>query len=536
MGLLVLALLLPDEALARGRGGSFGSRSSSSRSSSWGRSRSSSSRSTSTRSSSWGSSSRSSSRPSSSSSWGSRPATTTSRPAASATVSRPPRASAADVAAHRKAVQANSFGRQEGHFSSPVQARTEAIEDFSKKYSSQYPTTFKEKPGTRPEYIPDAVETAGKQAKVEYHVENNVGGYYYLNSAGHWILYNLAADAARRDRYMYRHGYDPSGQVYVDHSHGHRSRSGGGWGWILFALVLILILGGIVFYYYVGPGATLSPPVRKKERRSEPDPPEKPTMTPPPPPNRTTLDTTRVDYWQAIRPGDIVTLKDRETLELLMEEKRPNFARGLDLTVKIVRRITEQRELMHWVLCEFEQVHLQGEDQTWYLLVKVVDEAFDLRVLFVPADFQPGSRAELLDAGARWLFKPPADENNFRPGELEWTEEIDQTLDDGQTLLYRQKPQGLLFGTLVEEPKPSGLKEPQFVSILEYQANRDCENPELVLLEIGGVELADYSQVHSEAEARAAQWAAERASAGGGYVLLLQGANASTQDLELMQV
>ncbi len=486
---LLLALVPPGEALAaRGSKGSF--RGSSGSKGGWGRS------STPARPAPR---SAPASKPSAPSNWGSRP----SAPPRVAPAPRPPQASDADAAAHRKAVQSNPFG---GAFPSEREARDRAVEDFKKKHAPQYPSVYKEKPQARPEHIPDTVTVDGKPKQVEYRVENGTGGYYYRDALGRWILYDMLADAARRDNYMYRHGYDPSGTTYV--GGGGRSGGGGGWVWVLLGVVVVLALAGIVYYYYVGPGSVLPGAAKKPEK--------KPEAGRPPPQGGAAQDASKAAHWESVRPGDILTLKDEQTLELLMKENRPGFTRGLDLTVKVVRRIAEQRGLMRWILYEMEKVRLEGEDQTWYVLVKVVDDAFDLRVLFVPPDFRPGSRSDLVDGGARWVFKPPADESDFRLEELEFVDEIEQALDDGRAVLYKKKPQGILFGELTEEPAPSGITGPQFVSVLEYRADADGDNPELLLLEIGGA----------------------GPGAGGpaaGYVLLLQGANVGTQDLELMR-
>jgi hypothetical protein len=230
-----------------------------------------------------------------------------------------------------------------------------------------------------------------------------------------------------------------------------------------------------------------------------------------------TGDRNRPDYWQSIKVGDIITLKDEQTLELLMKGNRPGFARGVDLTVQRVRRIVEQKDLMKWTVYELEKLRVPGGEETWYLALKEVDDAFDLRLMFVPPDFTPGSRADLLAAGCRWLFQAPPDENNFRPGELEYTETIEQTVE-GRVVVYRRKPQGLLFGAMTEEPKPSGLEEPQFVAVLEYRAEGETENPELLVLEIGGVRADDRPGTPDE----------------GGFVVLLQGTNVSTSDVERM--
>lgn len=524
---LALLLLVPADVWGKGRSsGSFGgSRSSgsfgrSSSSSSWGRSSTPSKPSTPSISAP--------SRPSTpSSSWGSRPAA----PPPIIVARPPPRASKADELAHQKAVQANTFGKS-GTFKSQDEARQAAEKDFREKHGPALPSTFKEKPATRPDHIPETVVVGDQTRPVVYRVENNVGGYYYDDPVRGWILYNLMADSMHRDRVMYTRGYDPSGHHYTHTSTYSttqtRSSSGSSnaWVWIGIILIVVLVIGA--WYVYS---------LRSMQPRSPV--PQATNDKPKPAPARAApaLTTkTEASHWDRLKPGDHINLKDRQTLELLMGEGARSFALGADLTVRRVQRIVERNDLMQWSVCELEGIPLKDAEDTWYLVVKRVDEEFDLRVMFVPSDFRPGTRADMMNWGVRWLFKPPEDENHFRPGELDFTDEIDQTLDDGRTVVYRAKAQGILFGTMTEEPRRSGLEQPQFAAVLEYRADAECDNPELLLLELGGVKLPNFKGVESAEQARAIEAAARDASRDGGLIVFMQGVNVGTQDVDVLPV
>jgi hypothetical protein len=70
--------------------------------------------------------------------------------------------------------------------------------------------------------------------------------------------------------------------------------------------------------------------------------------------------------------------------------------------------------------------------------------------------------------------------------------------------------------------------------VLEYRSDEHPENPELMLLEIGGVTLPDFKGVRNEDQARAIEQAAARKSRDGGWVMMLQGANVGSQDVDLL--
>lgn len=342
----------------------------------------------------------------------------------------------------------------------------------------------------------------GQTYNVQYHVYNGTGGYYYQNSLGQWVLYSVMADALMRDRYMSRYGYDHTGNYYVRHpTHPYRTepRRKSSWGWVWFAVILIIIIVIIaiaIHYYSVWKEKKefeqRRQQVQKKQAKKEAQ--------------RLIGDPFASSYWKNLRVGDILTVKDQQTIEALMRTKGRSYARGLDLRVKIKHVITERNDGMHWYWYDLEWDDVSGLENR-HLVVKIVDDAFDARILSEPADFPQGSRYDLLDQGHEWLFLPPEDEDNYNPEDLSFTEEIIQTLDE-QEIVYKIKPQGTLFGEMTTTPKQSGIRDPQFVSIVEYSSEQQCASPELILLEIG-------------------------AARGDGFIMMLQGSNVSPHEIEV---
>lgn len=218
------------------------------------------------------------------------------------------------------------------------------------------------------------------------------------------------------------------------------------------------------------------------------------------------LDKYHYVFWERIFPGAVVTLQDRQTIEFLMREGQDGFACGIDLEVKVVRKIIEKARRMKWFVHELEPLRFSESESTWYLVVKVVDALFDIKVMYIPDDFCPGNRSELISSGCTWIFLPPDDVSNFDPNKLAFAEIIDQTLDDGRQVQYEQKRQGILHGNMIERGETASQRES--ACVLEYQANIDCENPELLLVEISGGSTTEH-----------------------GLILLLQGGNVNVTDV-----
>ena len=214
------------------------------------------------------------------------------------------------------------------------------------------------------------------------------------------------------------------------------------------------------------------------------------------------IDRDRVRSWLRVKPGDFVTLKDAETLSLLLDAGKG--VAGVDLQVKSAWAISQIKGPIRWRVCELEPAQLADGEATWFLVVKAVDDEFDVKVMFVPDDFTPGHRQDLLESGSQWVFEAPADESNFSVDELEFAAVIDQTLDDGTKVNYRRKAQGVLFGGVRIDGG-----DPKFATVVEYAADVECDNPELFLLELG------------EPDASGAVW-------------LYQGANVGTEDVDVI--
>ena len=224
-------------------------------------------------------------------------------------------------------------------------------------------------------------------------------------------------------------------------------------------------------------------------------------------PRPRTDDPLKPSYWQDVEPGDLLTLKNEQTIELLMESGRDHFASGVDLRVRTVHDLVERNQLLSWHWYELESFHAGGREHNWSVFVKRVDQDFDLRITFEPPDFPMGDREQQIAWENYWLFNEPANPDHFNPGDLEFVDELPQEIH-GKVTVYKKKPQGSLYAEMRTVPKPRGVKQPELVQVVEYLTEQDHPNPELILLEIG-----DHPR--------------------GGFIRLFQGTNVQANDLEL---
>ncbi len=483
--IIAVALLAPGIALARGGGGGggrggggFGGGGRSSwgggGSSSWGGSRStsggSSGRSTWGGGSTWGSG-RSTS-PSSPSFGGGRSSATTARSS-----------SATDRALYNQArTQGTAFSN-----------RDSAASDFKSRYGSQYTSRFSREPSARPTYIPQSTMVGGRSVTVIYN--GGFGGYGYYHPLTHaWIMYDMMADAAMMNMMMSNRGYyygAPPPVVYTSYFP---------WGFFFFFIFAFIVVAIIVSsirrrraqeVVYVDPYSGATVIETYEEPVYAPAPPSAPVYGSAPvyhTPDRHVEEPVFSigSPWGGITLDSVIMLSDQQAIQDSI--KAGNGAVPRNYTVVGIRTIVEQRQMATWKL-----YRLNDSEQELWLMAKMVDGATDLRVYYALPDdsFHPGNRRDLIERGDTWLFQQPADPQHFTYDALEYTYAITGPSEDGKPpVTFALKEQGVLNGAMTAEPPEPGIVNPIFVTLAEYQApDGATDNPELLLLEIGGVDI-----------------------------------------------
>lgn len=220
-------------------------------------------------------------------------------------------------------------------------------------------------------------------------------------------------------------------------------------------------------------------------------------------------DLRKADFWQQVAPGHLVVVSDAQAL---LEAVRQDLDAegGLNYEVKRVLRLKELSALAEWVL-----VRLEGADEIW-LMAKIVGDAVDLRLYFEVPEFPPGNRADMLDQDMYWLFEDPGPDWQDCYEVLQFAQAITVDQEPGEagtptSTCYRQKPWGTLYGQCRETPA-SPLGEPYAAAIIEYQTEDPSDNPELLILELGG-----------EQETK------------GGYITMMLGCPAEPSELRVFQ-
>lgn len=195
------------------------------------------------------------------------------------------------------------------------------------------------------------------------------------------------------------------------------------------------------------------------------------------------LDIDNKDFWKGIHPGSTITLKDKQAIEDSME--KGNGMKGMDYMVKTVYRLNELNGLAEWYL-----FLLDDSGEAIWVMVKIVEQDIDLRVYFEHPQFEPGNRKDMVEQENLWLFMEPENPADFLYNDLKFALQIEIEEDNDEVLVYRQKGFKEMHCRCRLMPKSSGMNDP-VATVVEYQVNGACENPELFLFELGGQDTAD---------------------------------------------
>lgn len=191
-----------------------------------------------------------------------------------------------------------------------------------------------------------------------------------------------------------------------------------------------------------------------------------------------------------VKKGNIISLRDEQTLEDVLSETGKAVT-GLDLTVSEVSTIRETSGIALWKRIKFKESGV-------VLIIKEVEDEYDVRAYFPPDGFEPGDRRNLLEAG--WLSHVFDGENEVLSG-LEPHRYLNILFDDLGDVEFAIKG-GVLYGTDEQD---------RFCTVTEWSTTQECPNPELIMFELGGEDNDD-----------------------GGYIAVYQGVNLFPEEFELL--
>lgn len=138
-----------------------------------------------------------------------------------------------------------------------------------------------------------------------------------------------------------------------------------------------------------------------------------------PPPGPRPLEADGPDYWLHLQQGDRLAVSDVVAFADALDNGR-GTVHGTDYElIQLTRCAGPAGEQVVLALCDDGQ-------QPLLLMVEKGREGTTLRLLHKPPGAPAGNRADLLDAGAFWLFSEPPNPEAFRPADLRYTPDIIQ--------------------------------------------------------------------------------------------------------------
>jgi hypothetical protein len=206
------------------------------------------------------------------------------------------------------------------------------------------------------------------------------------------------------------------------------------------------------------------------------------------------------DFWRAVKGGDFVTVSDAEAFAASLAGgggASEGGSGGLDYEVGEIRTFAlrgpdEGPQLgAQAMLGEYRFIELRKEGSgPLYLALVDIPERFELRLYFIPAGVEPGTRDDYIDRGDAWLFLPPPNPDDFISSELEYAPFPDlPPIEEGgnsRKLIFARVGSGSLFAESRDGGTPVIITEYQAASPEGALAGESApENPLLLVLEEG---------------------------------------------------
>lgn len=207
-----------------------------------------------------------------------------------------------------------------------------------------------------------------------------------------------------------------------------------------------------------------------------------------PPPGEPETDPEVALHWQQLAPGDQITITDVVAFADALQVGRGSV-HGSDYQVV---------QVIHGVAPDGDgaRVTLGLLDDPAQPLLLAVEEragAFSLRLFHRPEGAPSGTRADLLDAGAFWLFDAPQNPDRFRPADLQWVGEfVQEGRGDGtsaEELRYtvdRDAGPGRYVAGVQPPAGPDGNRAHP-LQVVRYRAASATADPWIYVCERGGV-------------------------------------------------
>jgi hypothetical protein len=196
-------------------------------------------------------------------------------------------------------------------------------------------------------------------------------------------------------------------------------------------------------------------------------------------------------FWRAAKSGDFVSVSDPEAFDeaLSSGEGGPtiDFRVGEVRAFALRGRSDFGRGAARPSLGEYRFIELTREGSgPLYLAAIDRPERLELRLYFIPAGLEGGTRDDFIDRGDSWLFLPPPDPEDFLSSDLEYAPypdlpEIEEKGKSAKYLFSRVGP-AVLYGEAADTAAS--------VIIAEYEAEASPAgeapaNPLLLVLEEG---------------------------------------------------
>lgn len=217
--------------------------------------------------------------------------------------------------------------------------------------------------------------------------------------------------------------------------------------------------------------------------------------------------------WQTVKVGSSLVIKDEETIKDALANGAKGAINGIETQVVEVIVIHETSGACTWRILRAQKDVQDKDNRDYFILIKSVGDAFDVRVYQENSWFSQGTRGDIITRNDFFLFQEP--KGDWTPKDLEFAVSFPINIE-GKDVFFDQK-NPTLYGKAGHAHHVIGGSHGLFAAVIEYSTGEPVSNPEILVYEIGGIKNGEMQEI-------------------GGWVTFLEGRTIRSDEVAVLRV
>lgn len=184
-----------------------------------------------------------------------------------------------------------------------------------------------------------------------------------------------------------------------------------------------------------------------------------------------------LNQFKNIKKNDQIIIKDEITIKDAISNGAIGAVDGIETTVRDAYTVKESSGACEWCFIQVTKNVKDKGNSTYFIVIKSVEEDYDVRVYQENDWFKQGSRADIVNRNDLFIFADPG-VTEWKPKDLEYAVSFPLCISNKEVYFNQKNP--TLYGNDGENTS--------FVTIIsEYLAVEPVDNSDILIVEMAGI-------------------------------------------------